>query len=114
MQPHPWIEDFAGSITVCDPQGVILEMNAKACVTFAAQGGRALIGTSLLQCHPEPSRSKLQQLLDTRRMNVYTIEKRGQKKLVYQTPWFRDGQYGGFLEIVLEVPAEMPHFLREP
>jgi transcriptional regulator with PAS, ATPase and Fis domain len=113
MQPHPWVQDFGGSITVCDPEGRILEMNEKACATFAAQGGRALIGSNLFDCHPEPSRSKLREVLDTRRMNVYTIEKRGQKKLVYQAPWFRDGQYGGFIEISLEIPAEMPHFLRE-
>jgi hypothetical protein len=53
-------------------------------------------------------------LLDSRRANVYTIEKRGQKKLIYQAPWYQDGQYRGFIELSLELPAEMPHFIREP
>ena len=53
-------------------------------------------------------------LLDSRRTNVYTIEKRGQKKLIYQAPWYQEGQYRGFIELSLELPAEMPHFIREP
>ena len=114
MPPHPWVREFAGSITVCDPQGIILEMNEKSATTFAKEGGRALIGSCLLDCHPEPSKTTMRELLDTQRINVYTIEKRGQKKLVYQTPWFRDGQYGGFMEIVLEIPEQVPHFIREP
>ncbi len=114
MQAHPWFDGFGGSITVCDPHGIILEMNEQAGATFGKQGGRALIGSNLLDCHPEPSRSKVQDLLDRRQANIYTIEKQGKKKLIYQTPWFRDGQYGGFIEFGLEIPAEMPHFIREP
>ena len=114
MARHTWVQDFAGAITVCDPDGVILEMNAQAARAFEDQGGAALIGTNMLDCHPEPARTKTQELLDTRRTNVYTIEKRGQKKLVYQAPWYRDGQYCGFTELVLEIPAVLPHFVREP
>ena len=114
MAHHDWVQDFAGAITVCDPDGVILEMNAKAARAFEDQGGVALIGTNMLDCHPEPARTKTRELLDTRRTNVYTIEKRGQKKLVYQAPWYRDGQYCGFTELVLEIPAVLPHFVREP
>ena len=110
---HPWVEQFAGAITVCDPAGVILEMNAKAADTFREQGGKGLIGANLLDCHPEPARAKTRELLDTRRTNIYTIEKRGVKKLVYQAPWHQDGQYRGFVEMVLEIPALMPHFIRE-
>lgn len=114
MAQHPWVQQFAGAITVCDPAGVILEMNEKAAQTFREQGGASLVGTSMLDCHPEPARTKTRELLDTRRTNVYTIEKRGQKKLVYQGPWHQDGQYRGFIELVLEIPAEMPHFVRLP
>ncbi len=111
---HAWVQGFGGSITVCDPAGIILEMNDKAALTFADQGGKGLIGTNLLDCHPEPARTKTRELLDTRRTNVYTIEKRGQKKLVYQAPWYQDGRYGGFIELVLEIPTDVPHFVREP
>ena len=114
MTHHPWVQAFSGAVTVCDPDGVILEMNDKALQAFADQGGAALIGTNMLDCHPEPARTKTRELLDSRRTNVYTIEKRGQKKLIYQAPWYQGGQYRGFIELSLELPAEMPHFIREP
>ncbi len=45
--------------------------------------------------------------------NVYTIEKTGRKKLIYQTPWYRAGEYAGFVELSLEIPWEMAHFIRD-
>jgi hypothetical protein len=66
MQPHGWVKEFAGAVTVCDPAGII------------------------------------------------TIEKAGKKKLIYQTPWHTEGEYRGFVELSLELPAEMPHFVRQP
>jgi len=48
------------------------------------------------------------------RVNVYTTEKNGVHKLVYQCPWHRDGQYAGLMEIVAEITAQMPHFIRKP
>lgn len=114
MPQHLWVQEFAGAITVCDPDGIVLEMNDKAVQTFEGQGGAALIGTNMLDCHPEPARTKTRVLLDSRRTNVYTIEKRGQKKLIYQAPWYQEGQYRGFIELSLELPAELPHFIREP
>ncbi len=109
---HPWVKEFSGSITVCGPDGIILEMNDKSRQAYQADGGEKLIGTNMLDCHPEPARAKLQQLMDTQTVNVYTIEKNGVKKLIYQTPWYQDGQYAGFVELALEIPAEMPHFIR--
>lgn len=107
-----WIEDFKGAVTVCDPKGVILEMNQKACQTFAKYGGSDLIGKNLFDCHPEPARSKLKTMMDEQRTNVYTIEKNGVKKLIYQSPWFKNGEYAGFVELSLEVPFDMSHFVR--
>ena len=107
-----WIKEFPGSITVCDVDGIILAMNDKAIKSFESQGGAELIGTQLLDCHPEPARSKLQHLLDTHQANVYTIEKNGIHKLIYQSPWYEQGEYRGLIELSLEIPAEMPHFIR--
>ena len=97
---------------MCDAGGLILEMNDKAIKSFAPSGGAELIGTPLLDCHPEPARSKLQHLLDMRQANVYTIEKNGVHKLVYQSPWYEQGEYRGLIELSLEIPVEMPHFIR--
>jgi len=112
MLERTWVREFPGAVTVCDRDGVILEMNDKAAAVFQADGGRALVGTNVLDCHPEPSRSKLSAMLSTGQSNVYTIEKNGVKKLIYQAPWFEGGAYAGFVEISLEIPAEMPHFVR--
>ena len=108
-----WVKEFPAAITVCDLDGIILEMNDKAAGTFAEDGGRDLIGKNVLDCHPEPARSQLERMLDRQQKNVYTIEKKGKKKLIYQTPWYKDGVYTGFVELSIEIPFEMPNFIRE-
>jgi transcriptional regulator with PAS, ATPase and Fis domain len=113
MDPIDWAREFPGAVTVCDTEGRILEMNAASRLVFAADGGDKLIGTNVLDCHPEPSRSKLRAMMAERRANVYTIRKNGRKKLIYQAPWFRDGAYAGFVELSLEIPLDMPHFERD-
>jgi len=110
---NAWVKEFPGAVTVCDAQGIILEMNDKAELTFAEDGGRALIGQNVLDCHPEPSRSQLRNMLAEGKPNIYTIEKNGVKKLIYQTPWYADGNYAGFIELSLEIPFEMSHFVRD-
>ncbi len=112
MSPHSWIHEFPAAITVCDTKGVILEMNARAIETFASDGGEKLIGANLLDCHPEPSRTTLAALLREGRKNVYTIEKMGVKKLIYQSPWYRHGAFAGIVELSMEIPDSMPHFVR--
>ena len=112
MSEHAWIREFPGAITVCDRDGIILAMNDRSEAVFASDGGRALIGTNLLECHPGPSRTQLEGMLASGRPNVYTIEKQGVRKLIFQSPWYRDGDYAGFVELALEIPAELPHFIR--
>ena len=113
MNDHEWIQEFPAAITVCDAEGIILEMNDKAAKTFAADGGRKLIGSNMLDCHPEPARTKTERLLSSRERNVYTIEKNGVKKMIYQSPWYKNCEYAGFVELSLEIPfGEIPHFVR--
>jgi len=113
MAEHAWVKEFPGAVTVCDPAGIILEMNDKAIQAFEAEGGEKLLGKNLLECHPEPARLKLERLMETRQRNVYTLEKKGVKKLIYQTPWYEGAQYRGFIELSLEIPFEMRHFVRD-
>ncbi len=113
MAEHSWVQEFCGAVTVCDADGMIVEMNYQAARAFAKQGGGDLIGTNVLDCHPEPARSKLKRLMETQQRNAYTSERNGVKKLVYQAPWYEDGRYCGFVELMLEIPAQMPHFVRE-
>ena len=110
---YSWVKDFAGAVTVCDKDGTILEMNDKSAKTFEKDGGRALVGKNLFECHKDASKAKLKELMDKKKSNVYTIEKNGIKKLIYQTPWFVNGEYAGFMELSLEIPFEIPHFVRD-
>ena len=114
MAEHEWVRAFPGAATVCDRAGVILEMNERSVTSFAENGGAALIGANALDCHPEPSRTKLAALLESGERNVYTIEKRGVKKLIYQAPWYVKGEFRGLVELSLVIPFEMPHFVRAP
>ncbi|MCX6840846.1 MAG: hypothetical protein NTX53_00905 [candidate division WOR-3 bacterium] len=106
-----WWCDFPGAVTVCDREGVILEMNRKAVATLG--NGTSLVGASILDCHPEPARSKVGELLASGRTNVYTIEKKGVRKLIYQSPWFKDGEMRGLVELSLELPDPLPHHVRD-
>lgn len=101
------------SVTICDKDGKILEMNDKSVSTFT-KDGKSLVGNSLLDCHPEPARTKLLGLLENHNINAYTIEKNGIKKLIYQMPWFDGEEFGGYIELSMEIPFEMPHYVRKP
>jgi transcriptional regulator with PAS, ATPase and Fis domain len=112
MSEHNWIKEFPAAVTVCDATGIILEMNDRAAQTFEKDGGYALVGKNMLDCHPEPARGKVREMLASHQKNVYTIEKNGVKKLIFQSPWFKHNEYAGFVELSLEIPFEMPHFVR--
>ncbi|MDR1346947.1 MAG: hypothetical protein LBJ63_00735 [Prevotellaceae bacterium] len=56
---------------------------------------------------------KILQLLKTGTDNVYTIEKNGQKKLIYQTAWHENGEAKGLIEFSFEIPDKIPHFVRK-
>lgn len=112
MKEQKWTQEFPAAITVCDAQGVILEMNETACKTFAKYGGADLVGQSLLDCHSEASVAKLHDMMKNQQPNVYTIEKNGQKKLIYQCPWYENKEFKGLVEISLPLPEQMPHFVR--
>ena len=101
------------SITVCDKDGTILDMNDKSISTFT-KDGKSMAGQSLLDCHPEPARTKLVEMLKNHNLNAYTIEKNGVKKLIYQSPWFENGEFAGYIELSMEIPMEMPHYVRVP
>jgi transcriptional regulator with PAS, ATPase and Fis domain len=108
-----WIEKLEGNVIVSNAEGKIIYMNEKAISNYAKEGGKSLIGSNLMDCHKESSRQKLLEIMTTRKNNVYTIEKKGKKKIIYQSPWFIDGELRGIIEFSLEIPSDMPHFIRE-
>lgn len=113
MDFQDWDIEFPAAITICDSQGIILRMNNVAARGYEKDGGLKLIGSNAMDCHPEPARKRFKEMLESGRKNIYSIERNGVKKLVYQSPWYRAGKYAGFVEIVMEIPADMPHFKRD-
>ncbi|MDR2652485.1 MAG: PAS domain-containing protein [Prevotellaceae bacterium] len=105
-----YFDELNCAITVCDLQGNVIYCNEKSKQTFAKYGD--LIGKNLKDCHLPTSWEKIQKLLETNTSNVYTIEKNGQKKLIYQTPWRENGETKGLIEFSFEIPAEIPHYVR--
>jgi transcriptional regulator with PAS, ATPase and Fis domain len=107
-----WLDGVAVSVVACDTAGICTYMNECACQLFAKDGGRALLGCSLIDCHPEPARSRLLEMLRTPRANSYTVEKAGKKRLIHQAPFWRDGVFAGVVEIGIDLPDPLPHFVR--
>ena len=107
-----WTDEFLGAITVCDRDGIVVYMNDRSKEQFSKSGNGNLMGKSLVECHPEPARSLLMKMLAEPMPNSYTIEKRGIRKMIHQTPWMENGEFKGVVEISFEIPMEMPHFVR--
>jgi hypothetical protein len=100
-------------VTVCGKDYTILYMNDSAAELNAKEGGRALIGKNLMDCHPPEAQEKLKAVMASGKPNVYTVEKKGVKKLIYQGHWKKNGRVAGLVEFSIILPADMPHFVRE-
>ena len=106
------MQELPAEVTVTDITGTIIEMNHEAKVLFAKEGGGNLLGSDVLDCHPDPSRGKLEHMLGRQTSNAYLNTEGGEKRFFFQAPWWKDGQYAGFVEISFVVPDELPHFIR--
>lgn len=113
MELNKWFKVFPGAITVTDEKGTIIEMNDQSAEMFKGDGGYEIIGRNAITCHPEPTQTKVQEIYDSQQPNIYSIQKNGKKQLIYQTPYFNDGKFAGFVEICLAVPEDIPHFNRD-
>ena len=108
-----WVEEFPAEVTVCDTTGTLLGMNACAGQLFEEDGGKSLLGTGALDCHPEPSRTKFSGLLAMPEVNVYFSTEKGEKRFFFQSPWYKDGRFAGYVEISFEVPGAISHLAKE-
>ena len=90
------------AVTVCDTECVIVYQNEKSVAVNGDMRGKCMLG-----CHNDRSRG-----------NSYTISKKGQRKLIHQTPWYKDAADGsgrtvaGIVELSVVIPEEMPHYDR--
>lgn len=106
-----WVEEMGCAATVCDTEGTVLYMNALARATFASHGD--MRGRNLMPCHSERSKDIIRHMLATGENNAYTITKGGRKKLIFQTPWRKNGRIAGLVELSMVIPADMPHYDRD-
>ena len=107
MKHMNWAELLPLTLTVCDTKGGVLYMNPEAIQTFKKDGGSRLIGTNLLDCHPEPSKTKVKEQLDTAQGQTYITDKKGVQKLIHQTPWFENDVFKGMMEIIIPLPEDL-------
>lgn len=107
-----WLKTLPVAITVTDKVGKIIEMNDKSAEVFSKYGGYDLIGKELNNCHNPHSREIIAGMLANNATNIYTIEKDGIRKLIYQSPWHENGEVAGLVELSIIIPEQMPHFKR--
>jgi transcriptional regulator with PAS, ATPase and Fis domain len=114
MQDNHWVKNFPAGIMAADAQGIITDMNDRCAETYQKDGGYDLLGKSAIECHKGAALEKARRLWDEQALNVYTITKNGRKKLIYQAPYFIDGDFAGMVELSLPLPeGEIPHFNRD-
>jgi transcriptional regulator with PAS, ATPase and Fis domain len=112
MNEINWAGELCVAITVSDTSGKILYMNDKSAVTFDKNGGKELIGKNLRDCHLPESWEKILAIMNSQKVNCYTIEKKGIRKLIYQAPWYENGRLSGMVELSMVIPSKMDHFVR--
>jgi len=110
--PREWFDQLPCSVTVCDEHYTILYLNDRSAEVNQKDGGKALVGKNMLDCHPPEARERLEAVMASGRPNIYTIEKLGAKKMIYQAHWKRNGRIAGLVEVTFELPQEIPHKIR--
>ena len=104
------IDFFKGinvAVTISDNEGNVVYQNDSSVDVNGDVRGKNMMG-----CHNERSQQIIKHLLNDAATNVYTISKKGKKKLIYQTPWYEDGKTRGLIELSIVLPDEMPHYDR--
>ena len=107
-----YFEELPIAITVSDLEGNILDMNQHS--ADVNSHGDKIVGRNLYDCHPPRAAAILRDLYEHEKTNVYTIEKNGIKKLIYQVPWYEGGKFSGLIELSMEIPFDMPNYVRQP
>lgn len=106
-----WAKELDAAVTVCDADCRILYMNDSSRRINSPDSD--ITGHNLRDYHPARAIEIIDRLLATGGTNCYTIDKRGQRKMIYQAAWRRDGKVAGLVEISMVIPAEMPHYVRK-
>ncbi|MCL2038937.1 MAG: PAS domain-containing protein [Bacteroidetes bacterium] len=104
-----WAKELNLAITVTDKKNEIIYMNDKSKTTFPTTN----IGDKLDNCHSKQSNEIISKMLENNISNTYTVQKNGVKKLIHQTPWYKNGAIAGLVELSIILPDNMPHHNRD-
>lgn len=108
-----FFKELPVAITVTDIEGKIVYMNDRSASVFEKYGGKELINKNIFDYHNERSSSMISNMMQEKSTNAYTIEKKGIKKMIYQSPWLENGVVRGMVEFSFEIPLQMSHFNRD-
>ena len=91
------------AVVICDLEHEIIYMNPAAVLNYEKWGGDKLIGRSLMECHSQESREKIQQVVDwfaadEKHNIVYTHHNEKQNKDVYMVALREEGKLIGYYE----------------
>lgn len=98
------------AVTVSDRDGNVIYQNDSSIEVNGDARGR-----NLEQCHNPKSWEMICHMIADNVSNIYTISKKGKKKLIYQTPWYENDDKNtpaGLVEFSIILPEEMPHYDR--
>ena len=104
-----WVKELNLAITVSDINNKIIYMNDKSKSTFPTTN----IGDKLDNCHSKHSNEIINKMIENNISNTYTVQKNYIKKLIHQTPWYRNGIIAGLVEFSITLPANLPHHNRD-
>lgn len=97
------VDQDRASVVICNLKHEIIYMNPAAVNSYEKRGGKKLIGRSLLECHNQESREKIQQVIDWFAADeshniVYTFHNDRQNKDVYMVALRDAGNLIGYYE----------------
>jgi transcriptional regulator with PAS, ATPase and Fis domain len=108
-----WAEEMDVRVTVCDLKGIIVYLNRASALGMHKYGGTELIGKSLFNCHNPKSCEIIEEMLEHPTVNIYIVEKAGERRLIRQFPWEEDGEHRGIIEFSFPVPFDIPVKVRD-
>lgn len=106
-----WADEVDYAVTIADKDCNIIYMNSRSRDTFC-KNGESLIGRNLMDCHPRHAQDTIRRLLKEGGSNVYSISKKGVKKLIFQSAWKINGEIAGLVETSMVIPEDIKHFDR--
>jgi hypothetical protein len=108
-----WAEEMDIRVTVCDLRGIIVYMNKASALSMHKYGGTELIGKSIFDCHNLKSCQQIHEMLEYPTVNIYIIEKAGERRMIRQFPWEEDGVHQGIIEFSFPVPFSIDVKVRD-